>query len=1188
MTDERQAVKTLAEQLVKAMKSVSANTPSKNYTNGTTPSTISASKIVGLPAAFSSIINGVEDAAASGDAVAQMTLHALNHIAAGEFETITADTANIEKIYATFGDFITLVAEDATIGDLDVETIRAGLAEVGLINIGSASIDMAQIKRSSTQTAFIHESVQGKVYIDDLAVNDASIVNLSAGTVLINDHNGNLVELYVNDQGNVSTRAVSYDGTDIIDQNSLNGNRIIQNSITTAQLNASEIFAAQGTIMDLIADNINVTRLFANQGFINELETAIISSDLSQNTAIIELTDSIKLLAQNSNQTYIQVNQPIPAHLNDTWFNPATEQHYITAGFALFGNQFDFGHDNNGYLRNIHSDDYNFAINANGELAILVTNEDAEQLITDHNINFELVDNHLYSDNMWIEVENTAFSQLKISVEGITSEVYSIGYEVFDTQTGESKIAQNANGIAQNRLALIESSTRIDQNATDITLQATRTTNIINGTIAVPYVETSSVTIKNDKVEIKSTGDVDIKASNFSVSFNTEGSLPSKSRVDISNDVGIRVSDKYGGYFQANYDRIGLYDMLDTPRLYMDANGQAFFNGSLTLGGVRNTDGSLTIRNENGTRILFANKNGMEIYNSTGMQKQFYLDSSTGDATFAGVLNAASGSFAGELSSSIVSTGSVVVGGGNNGKIIIKNTSNVTTGEWGTDGFTLYDNSGLIPQMYMDRTTGKVMFAGELSAASGTFAGTMDAACITSGKITSEYIDSTGLKVNAANITGTLIIGQLPDTVAETSDIPTAVSQLTNDSDFQNATQVTTITENTITTTNVLAQNLQVNAANITGTLSANKIVGGNLNIGGNGAQILISNSSGQSRGLWTETQFAVYCGDQLRMHITDSMMVIYSNGIPKLIVDNNGNATFAGELSAACITSGTMAADHIKGGTLTLGGYGNGNGIVTVLNASNAVIGTINQNGISMQGTLKTTTNSSNIYTALEAGSLTYYKPDGSGAHSVGFMDYSAGQLQIRGIYATVISGDMAFLRFSNTTAALEGSLTVSQNETVSGTLTVTGTKSRLVSTSQYSDRLLYCYETPSPLFGDVGEGVISSDGQCYIPLDPIFAQTISTDQYQVFLQRYGEGDCYVSERHGSYFIVKGTPNLPFGWEIKAKQSDFDQLRLERNDEKFSVPEQTYGEEAASHLQELYNERAQQDNQQDNQESEE
>lgn len=136
---------------------------------------------------------------------------------------------------------------------------------------------------------------------------------------------------------------------------------------------------------------------------------------------------------------------------------------------------------------------------------------------------------------------------------------------------------------------------------------------------------------------------------------------------------------------------------------------------------------------------------------------------------------------------------------------------------------------------------------------------------------------------------------------------------------------------------------------------------------------------------------------------------------------------------------------------------------------------------------------------------------------------------------------------------------------------LTVTGTKNRLISTPDYADRLLYCYETPSPMFGDVGEGVIGEDGKCFIAIDPIFAETVTLKQYQVFLQKYGAGECYVSERKGAYFVVKGTPNLSFGWELKAKQIDFDQLRLERDiDVVKTENEHNYPEESAKHITEI------------------
>ena len=141
-------------------------------------------------------------------------------------------------------------------------------------------------------------------------------------------------------------------------------------------------------------------------------------------------------------------------------------------------------------------------------------------------------------------------------------------------------------------------------------------------------------------------------------------------------------------------------------------------------------------------------------------------------------------------------------------------------------------------------------------------------------------------------------------------------------------------------------------------------------------------------------------------------------------------------------------------------------------------------------------------------------------------------------------------------------------------GTNIVTsGTKNRLVETTDYGDRLLYCYETPSPLFGDVGEGVIAEDGKCYIWLDSVFAQTINSDGYQVFLQKYGQGECYVTERKSNYFVVEGDSGLAFGWEIKARQSDFDMRRLETYDD-WEIENTDYGKLSIEHLDSIRKER--------------
>ena len=116
--------------------------------------------------------------------------------------------------------------------------------------------------------------------------------------------------------------------------------------------------------------------------------------------------------------------------------------------------------------------------------------------------------------------------------------------------------------------------------------------------------------------------------------------------------------------------------------------------------------------------------------------------------------------------------------------------------------------------------------------------------------------------------------------------------------------------------------------------------------------------------------------------------------------------------------------------------------------------------------------------------------------------------------------------------------------------TLDVSGTKSRIVHTENYSDRKQYCYETPSPLFGDIGEAQLDSDGLCYVDIDDIFSETIAEKvEYQVFLQKEDEGDCWVADKQQRYFVIRGTPSLKVAWELKAKQKNYALTRLEPAD---------------------------------------
>lgn len=307
-------------------------------------------------------------------------------------------------------------------------------------------------------------------------------------------------------------------------------------------------------------------------------------------------------------------------------------------------------------------------------------------------------------------------------------------------------------------------------------------------------------------------------------------------------------------------------------------------------------------------------------------------------------------------------------------------------------------------------------------------------------------------------------------------------------------------------------------------------------------------------------------------------------NGLLK-VFDANGTEIGHWGYDGIVLNKGT-----IVGPSITVGGNNNGNGTLTVLDNNGNVIALINSSGATINSGSINLNNG--VFSVSQSGALvagnasitgSITAKDYTGVYSV---DVDSGEIDWRyngekrsDIYT--ISGTNGGLLYLNTYASSQTAVLLLGNHTaqfgtsygtttdiiVNGDFRATGTKNRVVHTDQYSDRLLYCYETPSPMFGDVGEGTIGEDGKCYIWLDPVFAQTITTTHYQVFLQRYGSGECWVSERNGSYFVVDGTPGMAFGWEIKAKQRDYDQRRLEKADSTYSPERHNYGIDAAQYI---------------------
>lgn len=420
--------------------------------------------------------------------------------------------------------------------------------------------------------------------------------------------------------------------------------------------------------------------------------------------------------------------------------------------------------------------------------------------------------------------------------------------------------------------------------------------------------------------------------------------------------------------------------------------------------------------------------------------------------------------------------------------------------------------------------------------------------------------------------------------------------------------------------------------------INADWINTGSLEVGGLGntnGSIRIYNEQGTQIGSWNKNGIDVIDGliggwsikpDGIR-HTSDTFTVgmlpgTNSSGTFLYVNDISSTATDAWPFAVYSTGVVKMAKAKITGGTLSLGGVNDNSGSFKLLDSSNRVVVNMSASSsrVDFDGYNYSTSTtplsrieiSSGILRGFEYSSgqmkqrilfnsASYASDAGKGVISTDtstnttslllranndsyleiFMVAQSGSVIYGNYTSDVIS--CSYKSYFDGGVFIDGGLTLDYNsQTLLGNATVhtlvcKGSKNRAVDTKDYSDRLLYSYEMSSPMFGDIGEGVIGDDGKCYVSIDPIFAETVSLSQYQVFLQKYGEGDCYVAERKGSYFVVCGTSGLAFAWELKAKQIDIDQRRMDVYDStKPEKDEHKYAEESIDHIEEIETDYAQ------------
>jgi len=247
-----------------------------------------------------------------------------NSIAAltARIQELVAGSVTTDELYAGIADITKATIEQADIDWANINELNAAIAQITQAKIETADIDFAHVKDLVAGTAIITEGVGGKLFISRLAVTEANMVSLTTGELVLKGQDGRFYSLSVDSNGKVITTLKQVSNDDVQDLSLNAGEKLIAGSVTAACLNATEIFADNAVIRQLIAANLDVDTLFAREAFIALLSTTKIVGD-----------ESITIIAQRASKAFRQEEEPTEGvKPGDTWRIPSTGETYQAEG----------------------------------------------------------------------------------------------------------------------------------------------------------------------------------------------------------------------------------------------------------------------------------------------------------------------------------------------------------------------------------------------------------------------------------------------------------------------------------------------------------------------------------------------------------------------------------------------------------------------------------------------------------------------------------------------------------------------------------------------------------------------------------------------------------------------------------------------------------------------------------------
>ena len=278
---------------------------------------LSANSITALKAYIAEIVAG---SVTTDELYAGIASIALAQLTTANIENANIDWASIGTLSADIAAIAKAHLEDADIEWADIASLTAQVAAIAEAKIAGASITSAQIQDlSATVANIIHaqvstgefalaevenllanvfsllQGVAGSMYITNLAVTSANLLNATIDKLVISGEDGKYYQVFVGADGKIATQEVTVTESEIAAGETSTGKQIVAATINAASLNGQMVNAQQGAFNAILTAALTAGQITANDALL-----ASASIPMLYVSAIRSLGDSIDISANRS------------------------------------------------------------------------------------------------------------------------------------------------------------------------------------------------------------------------------------------------------------------------------------------------------------------------------------------------------------------------------------------------------------------------------------------------------------------------------------------------------------------------------------------------------------------------------------------------------------------------------------------------------------------------------------------------------------------------------------------------------------------------------------------------------------------------------------------------------------------------------------------------------------------------